>query len=326
MQARKPFRESVHEARIPITYEIVSLSGWQVEPYLDRLREVGLEERISAVNITNNPTARVYVDANTYGYRVLRDTTYKDVILHATCRDYTIASIQSWLLGAMANGITNITVMTGDHPKTGDYPRMGRVDDFNPLELITGITQYLNKGALFPELLAKPHRTTDRYRPHTHRLEEPTDFFVGAVLLPVRPGEVEYAQLKRKAGAQYFQGQITYDASLILDFFDEAIAAGVTFDVPILIGNTPITGKGLLKFLSTGLPNCRILPPTVKRLKEARDMGKESVQVGLEMFSAVRDGLRERGVHTKIGAHILPITSYPLSVEIVDGIVSLWSN
>ncbi len=48
--------------------------------------------------------------------------TGMETLLHYTCRDRNLLSIQSDLLGASSIGLKNILCLTGDPPKLGNYP------------------------------------------------------------------------------------------------------------------------------------------------------------------------------------------------------------
>ena len=59
-----------------------------------------------------------------------------ETILHYTCRDRNVLSIQSDLLGASSIGLKNILCLTGDPPKMGNYPDATAVFDVDAIGLV----------------------------------------------------------------------------------------------------------------------------------------------------------------------------------------------
>jgi len=68
-----------------------------------------------------------------------------ETVLHYTCRDRNVLSIQSDLLGASSIGLKNILCLTGDPPKLGNYPDATAVFDVDAIGLVN-IVHNLNYG------------------------------------------------------------------------------------------------------------------------------------------------------------------------------------
>ena len=68
-----------------------------------------------------------------------------ETVLHYTCRDRNVLSIQSDLLGASALGLHNLICITGDPPKLGNYPDATAVFDVDAIGLVN-IVRNLNLG------------------------------------------------------------------------------------------------------------------------------------------------------------------------------------
>ncbi len=320
--ANVSFRERLQNDAFPITYEAISPKGGVVQASLDRIGELPTLSHLAGVNLTNNPSARVRVDPAAYGHLLMEKGV--DVLAHITCRDDTLAGIQRWLFGAWALGVRNVVVMTGDHPKEGDYPEERRVDSLNAIELIAGIANYINKGYLIPDVMVSPTRYGNRFAPPPKpKTIEPLDFFIGAPVIPWRNNEVAYAKAKLDAGVRYFQTQITWDAAPVLDWVAKMEAKELLGDVPVLVGTSPLKTLRTMEFMHNQIPLVRVPEPVQKRLKAADDPGKESVDICLEMFANLKDGAKERGLKTKLGAHVLPINDDVLGNAIVEGVTKL---
>ena len=316
-----PFRTRVQKDKFPLTYEAISPRGADVEPYLDAVANLERLDRIAAINVTNNPSARVRVDPAAFGHLLL-DRAKVDVIAHLTCRDDNLAGIQRWLFGAWALGVRNLLVMTGDHPKGGDYPEEARVDSVNALELIAGIKRFLSQGFLIPDVVsAGSSRYANRLDlPRTPKKVAPVDFYVGSPLIPWRNNELNYAKAKRDAGTDFFQTQITWEAGPTLDFLAQAEERKIVGpDVPVLVGTSPLKNVKTMEFMHREIPHVQVPAGLQKRLKAATDCGKESVLACRELSDALKDGVRERGLKTRVGLHVLPINDDGLGMEIVEG-------
>lgn len=325
-----PFRERLAREAFPITYEAISPRSGEVREPIEKFRQLPCLSHIAGVNLTNNPSARVRVDPAAYGH-LLMDACGVDVLAHITCRDDTLAGIQRWLFGAWALGVKNVVVMTGDHPKEGDYPEERRVDSVNAIELIAGIRNYISKGSLIPDIMTPAaSRYANRFAPPPPpKRTDPLDFFVGAPLIPWRNNEDQYAKAKLDAGVEYFQSQITWDEKPTLDWLakmEEKRFLGKDSphkDVPVLVGSSPLKTTRTLEFMHNAIPFVKVPDAVRKRLHDAPDFAQESVQVCIELYTRLRDGAKDRGLSTKIGAHVLPINDDALGNAIVEGVAKL---
>src|SRR5580658_10333486 len=75
----------------------------------------------------------------------IQQHTGMETILHYTCRDRNLLSIQSDLLGAASIGLRNVLCVTGEPPKQGDYPDASQVFDVDSIGLVN-IANRLNHG------------------------------------------------------------------------------------------------------------------------------------------------------------------------------------
>ncbi len=308
--------KALNSVDFPITYEIPSPRGGNVEEYVEKIGSYDFLGRVTAINVCNNPVGKVRIDPAPYAH-ILSKRLGVDTIAHLTCRDATISGLQKWLLGADSLGIRNILAMTGDLA-VGDYPAEDKPESINSLELITGIKEHLNKGRLMPELSTRQSRLRNRYLTDLEELERPTDFTVGGVLLPHRNQEVRYASMKVAAGVDFFQTQITYDSQEVIELI-ESLESISPRNPPILVSTAPFASPGEMKFLSDTVPQVNIPERVQSRLTGAKDFSVESIEFVLEMYQEIRDGIKERGLKTKVGAHIIPMRSEEMAAEIVRG-------
>jgi methylenetetrahydrofolate reductase (NADPH) len=325
-----PFRERLAREAFPITYEAISPRSGETREPIERFRQLPCLSHIAGVNLTNNPSARVRIDPAAYGH-LLMDACGVDVLAHITCRDDTLAGIQRWLFGAWALGVRNVVIMTGDHPKEGDYPEERRVDSVNAIELIAGVRNYISRGSLIPDIMTPAaSRYANRFAPPPPpKKTDALDFFVGAPLIPWRNNEDQYAKAKLDAGTQFFQSQITWDEKPTLDWIAKMETLGHLGrtsphkDVPVLVGASPLKTMRTLEFMHNAIPFVKVPDAVRKRLTDAPEFAQESVQVCIELFGRLKDGAKDRGLTTKIGAHVLPINDDALGNAIVEGVAKL---
>ncbi|MBS3790013.1 MAG: methylenetetrahydrofolate reductase [Candidatus Thermoplasmatota archaeon] len=310
----KDFVSRIEENDFPITFEVPSPRGGNVEEYLESIKNYDFLDIVSALNVCNNPVGKVRIDPAPYAGRILEDIGVEP-IAHLTCRDSTLSGLQRWLLGANSLGLKTLLAMTGDYAM-GDYPAEEKVDHINSLELITGIKEYLNEGKLMPELSAGPSRTRNRYLTDIENIEKPTNFQVGGVALPERTGERNYAARKVEAGADFFQTQICYDAIKILDFI-EGLEERIDNPPPVLVGTTPFSSSKDMMRLSKSVPQVNIPSDVRKRLSKADDFSQESLEFTVEFYEMIIDGVQDRGLETTVGAHIIPVRYEGKSGEVI---------
>ncbi len=319
------FEERLEEIDFPVTLEVPSPRGGNVDEYLDRVLDYGFLEQLEGFNVCNNPVGRVRIDPAPFASKLLgrlkQSGLELEAIPHLTCRDSTLGGLQRWLLGADSLGIKNVLAMTGDY-SVGDYPTEEAVNHINSLELITGIKEYLNQGRLMPELSTKQYKFRNRYLTEVEEIERPTDFTVGGVLIPTRPQEAKYTRQKIDAGADFFQTQITYDSEGILDIIEE-LELRTDNCPPILVSFTPLSSKEEIIFLRDNVPQVNIPDEMESRLSSASDFDDEMIRVVEELFTSLRDGMHDRGLDTTVGCHIIPMTSYDLIGEMIGRIKSL---
>src|SRR5579864_8335405 len=88
------------------------------------LKSVGVD----GINIPDSPRASARMSNQALSIRIQHEVGI-EAILHYTCRDRNVLSIQSDLLGAATIGIRNLICITGDPPKLGNYPDATAVFD-----------------------------------------------------------------------------------------------------------------------------------------------------------------------------------------------------
>src|SRR6201987_1251216 len=99
---------------------------------------------VHAINVPDAPRASARMSAQSLCIQIQQHTGI-ETILHYTCRDRNVLSIQSDLLGASSIGLHNILCLTGDPPKLGNYPDATAVFDVDAIGLVNMVRR-LNHG------------------------------------------------------------------------------------------------------------------------------------------------------------------------------------
>src|SRR5277367_2213061 len=123
--------------------EIVPPKGIDCSKELDgaaMLHKLGVD----AINVPDSPRASARMSAQSLCVQIQQHVGI-ETILHYTCRDRNVLSIQSDLLGASSIGLKNILCLTGDPPKLGNYPNATAVFDVDAIGLVN-VVHNLNYG------------------------------------------------------------------------------------------------------------------------------------------------------------------------------------
>src|SRR5260370_25599952 len=99
---------------------------------------------VDAINVPDSPRASARMSAQSLCVQIQQHVGI-ETILHYTCRDRNVLSIQSDLLGASSIGLKNILCLTGDPPKLGNYPNATAVFDVDAIGLVN-VVHNLNYG------------------------------------------------------------------------------------------------------------------------------------------------------------------------------------
>ena len=90
---------------------------------------------VDAINVPDSPRASARMSAQSLCVQIQQQVGI-ETILHYTCRDRNVLSIQSDLIGASSIGLKNILCLTGDPPKMGTYPDATAVFDVDAIGLV----------------------------------------------------------------------------------------------------------------------------------------------------------------------------------------------
>lgn len=253
---------------------------------------------IDAINIPDSPRASARM-SNLALCTLVQQQAEMETVLHFTCRDRNVLSMQSELLGCYTMGIHNLICITGDPPKMGNYPDATAVFDVDAIGLVN-IVHNLNFGL---DIGSNPIGTG-------------TKFVIG---VGANPGivnideEVRRFEYKVQAGADYAVTQPVFDIALLEQFLRRI----EHYRVPVLAGIWPLTSVRNAEFMKNEL---RVSVPDsiIERMSKAPNAEAaraEGIEIAREMLHQVR-GLVQ-------GAQVAaPLGRYSSAVEVLDGMGS----
>src|SRR5579872_5604099 len=123
--------------------EIVPPKGTDIRKEIEGARFVK-SVGVDGINVPDSPRASARMINQALSLLIQQEVGI-EAILHYTCRDRNVLSIQSDLLGAAGLGIRNLICITGDPPKMGSYPDATAVFDVDAIGLVN-IVHNLNRG------------------------------------------------------------------------------------------------------------------------------------------------------------------------------------
>ncbi len=253
---------------------------------------------VDAVNVTDNPMARLRMSSIAVAALVQRETGV-DAVVQITTRDRNVLGLQSDLLGAAGLGVKAILCLGGDPLKIGDYPQAKQVSEVDVLGLLR-IAKGLNSGA---DLAG-------------NAIGAPTRFAVACAANPAAADqEVELSKLRAKieAGATFAQTQPVYD----LEALERFLGHPETRTIPILVGLIPLLSLKQTLFFANEVPGIVVPPVTQERMRRAAERGSEHERAeGLAIARELAAGI----ARLARGIHVMPLGRYRAVGEILEAI------
>jgi len=283
----------VAEGAFVTMVEIVSPKGIDCSKEVDGARLL-LKAGVHVVNIPDSPRASARMSAQSLCIQIQQQTGI-ETILHYTCRDRNVLSIQSDLLGASSIGLKNILCLTGDPPKLGNYPDATAVFDVDAIGLVN-IVNRLNHGL---DIGSNP-------------IGASTGFTIGVAANPGVPdveNELRRFAYKVEAGAEYAITQPVFDLHQLESF----LRSIESFRIPVIAGIWPLTSMRQAEFMKNDL---RVAVPDEIMLRMQKADTPELARA--EGIAIAQEMLREaRGMIQGVQVSA-PFGRYPLAVEILS--------
>jgi homocysteine S-methyltransferase len=252
---------------------------------------------VHAINVPDSPRASARMSAQSLCIQIQQHTGI-ETVLHYTCRDRNVLSIQSDLLGASSIGLHNILCLTGDPPKLGNYPDATAVFDVDAIGLVN-IVRRLNHGLDIG----------------SNSIGASTNFTIGVAANPGVPDieqELRRFAWKVEAGAEYAITQPVFDLRLLESFLKRI----EEFRIPVIAGIWPLTSLRNAEFMRNDL---RVSMPESVMLRMAQaetpDAARaEGLRIAQEMLTEAKPMVH--GVQVSA-----PFGRYALAAEVIASVL-----
>lgn len=189
---------------------------------------------------------------------------------HLTTRDRNLIALQSDLIGAHMNGVTDILLVTGDPPKLGNNREATAVYDIDSIGL-TYLVDCLNRG-VSPggDSLGRSGEFGG------------TSYGIGVASNPTATNlelEIKRWGYKVESGADFAVTQPIFDVESFLRWKDRI---GAVYR-PHLVGIWPLVSLRNAEFMANEVPGVSIPPWVLQEMEKAGDDKTEAIKRGLEI-------------------------------------------
>jgi methionine synthase I (cobalamin-dependent)/5,10-methylenetetrahydrofolate reductase len=249
---------------------------------------------VHAINVPDSPRASTRMSAQSLCVQIQQHVGI-ETVLHYTCRDRNLLSIQSDLLGASSIGLKNILCLTGDPPKMGNYPNATAVFDVDAIGLVK-VVQGMNHGL---DIGSNP-------------IGASTGFTVSVA---ANPGvadieqEIRRFELKVEAGAEFCITQPVFDLRL-LELFLRRIEP---FRIPVVAGIWPLTSFKNAQFMKNDLGVS--MPDEILARMSAIETPEESRAEGILI---AQEMLRHTRAHVQGVQVSAPFGKYTAAAQVLE--------
>jgi len=294
----KPVRERSSIGRMIAEGEFVTMVEIVPPKGFDCAKEVAgaallKQYGVHAINVPDSPRASARMSNQSLCVQIQQQVGI-ETILHYTCRDRNLLSIQSDLLGAASIGLKNILCLTGDPPKMGNYPNATAVFDVDAIGL-TKIVRELNHGL---DIGGNP-------------IGGSTGFTISVA---ANPGvadidnEVRRFEYKVAAGAEFCITQPVFDQRLLEQFLRRIEG----FRIPVIAGIWPLTSLRNAEFMKNDLKLS--VPDEIFTRMGAAASKEDALAEGLKIAREMLAGVRSAVQGVQVSA---PFNKFMAAVEVL---------
>jgi methylenetetrahydrofolate reductase (NADPH) len=239
---------------------------------------------VTAINITDNPTAFGFMNALVPSYLIQKETGV-EAVYQMTARDRNRLALFSDVLAAATLSIKNILVLTGDYTTVGDTPQAKPVFDLDSATFVYMLRKIVDDGVDL----------------NGNRIENPPKFNIGVAASPnAEPFEPEALKIERKVrlGVDFIQTQCVYSLEQASRFLD----ATAYLETPVILGMAPFKSLAMMDWMIKYVPGIKVPEELKQRLRKARERSKEAfqeenVEVFAEMIHDIRKQTKAAGLH-----------------------------
>ena len=270
---------AIASGRFVLTAELLTVNSGGIAAVQRHLAPY--EEYVDAVNATDNTAAHAH--ASPLAVAIALHGLGMEPVMQLVCRDRNRLALQAEIAGAALHGIENICCLTGDDVTAGDEPEARRVFDLDSIQLLATAEAMRNGRYL-----------------SGRKLDPAPHLYLGAVENPAAPPvdfRVERARKKVRAGARFFQLQVSFDLAPLTRFMMDAVSTELARDAAILPSICLVRSPAALRFMDEKVPGISVPDEVIERCERAADPEAECFEVACELADAARSLPGVRGLH-----------------------------
>ena len=244
-----------------------------------------LKGQVDAVNITDNPSAKVHMSSLSTSIIAIQEGL--EPVWQMTCRDRNRIAMQSEILGACALGVNNMLCLSGDHPSFGNQPYAKGVFDIDSTQLIG---------------LVRGMRDEKNFLEDNKPFDGSTNLFIGGAANPFsKPYAMRPLRFKKKvlAGLDFVQTQCIYDMDLFTSWLKAVCDMGLDTQCHILAGVTPLKSANMARFMAEKVAGVVVPDDLVKRMAGVpkEKAAEEGIAICCEQIQQLREMPGVHGIH-----------------------------
>ncbi len=239
---------------------------------------------VDSVNITDNQTAMVRMSS--WGASLIAMQAGLEPNYQMVCRDRNRLAMQADILGAWAHGIRNMLCLSGDHQQFGDHPQSKGVFDIDSMQLIGMVRKMRDEGKFLSG----------------GDIDDSPKMFIGAAANPfAEPFDWRVHRLAKKiqAGADFIQTQCIFNMDKMRRWVQQANDMGLTENVYILAGVTPMKSLGMARYMKLKVPGMDVPDDIIDRIKgvDKKKQADEGIRIACEQIQEFKEMKGVAGVH-----------------------------
>lgn len=276
---------------------------------LDGFKRVGrsLSRIVDVVSVTEHPSARNHMSSLPAAASL--EAIGVETIATFTCRDRNRIAMQGDLLGAAAQGVKNVLLVTGNHMVVGDHPEAKPVFDLESVNLIR---------------LAKRLRDEGTYASGRALDSRPRLFLGGAAgpFAPPRGDRPGRTVKKLTAGADFIVTQHVFEPAVFRAYV-EKLQRLYDGEIFLLGAVAVLPSVEVTHRLNRVLTGFRIPETIVRRLEQAKNPQYAGIEVAAEIIQQMREIPGVRGnliAALASGTHVMGSTQDE-EVEVTEEVV-----
>lgn len=294
--ARSKLAKAIHDGRFVTGVELPLPTGWEIDRIstaTQRLDDAG----VNFVAFPDGPRNEARMSPVAMA-QLVTSPQGAEPMVHYSCRDRRLSRIQSDLLGACAQGIANLLVVTGEPLTPGvDAPADLDVDSIGAVNLVVSLNHGQDYGG--------------------NAIGRPTRFFTGVRVDPTfydRHRELSRLLWKVDAGADYAVTSPIFDPEALATFIGEWSGR----KIPLIATIWPLRSTREAEFFEQELAEVPVPAELVKRMQQAERDGRE-VEEGVAIAQEVATAIKQMVQGIQVVAPGLEVKS---ALQVLEGVGS----